>query len=128
MWHQVQKKCFRSLADKWDAFPFGEMRGCATEDVCLFYISHFPLRIKSRDIFELFACIGEVEEVVISPRRNKWGRRFGFARFSGVEDNIVLGVNLDNVMIDGSKLHANQCVFAVFGSLEESYVEGFNGD
>lgn len=51
-------------------------------------------------------------EVVISPRMNKLGRRFGFARFREVEDVIMLVVRLDNIMIDGKKIHANPPRFA----------------
>lgn len=100
------------------------MRGCSREAVTSFYFSHFPDRIKSCDMFKLFACIGEVVEVVISPRRNKWGRRFSFARFSRVDDIRVLGVRLDNIMIDGSKFHANRPRFNRRGVPGEGFGDG----
>ncbi|XP_058784296.1 uncharacterized protein LOC131659072 [Vicia villosa] len=60
------------------------------------------------DIFNLFGCVGEILEVVIPPWRNKFGKRFGFARFKEVKDERMLAVKLDNIQIDGRKIHANQ--------------------
>ncbi|XP_058775601.1 uncharacterized protein LOC131649870 [Vicia villosa] len=71
------------------------------------YFSEVPDRVKAREIFGLFGCIGEIVEVVIPPKRNKLGKRFGFARFKDVEDVRRLAVKLDNVFIDGTKIHAN---------------------
>lgn len=59
------------------------------------------------DIFGVFDYIGNVFEVMISPRRDKWGKRFIFARFTDVEDQRLLGVKLDNVMFYGRKIHVN---------------------
>lgn len=82
-----------------------------SEIVSSFYFTQLPDRIRACDIFKLFACIGKVLEVVISPRRNKWVRHFGFAKFAGVEDCGVLGIKLDNVIIDDKKIYANQLSF-----------------
>lgn len=46
--------------------------------------------------------------MVILPRRNKFGKRFGFSCFRGVEDARMVAVKLDNISIDGKKIHANQ--------------------
>lgn len=51
-------------------------------------------------------------EVVIPPRRNKFGKHFGFARFKGVEDEILLAVKLGDIFIDGKKIHANRPRFS----------------
>lgn len=45
--------------------------------------------------------------MLISPRRNKLGRRFGFAHFLEVGDLRSLVVRLDNIMIAVSKIHIN---------------------
>lgn len=58
-------------------------------------------------MFELFGCIDEVIEVVISSKRNKWGKIFGFAKFKEVGDANLLVTKLDNIIIDGKKIHAN---------------------
>lgn len=46
-------------------------------------------------------------EVVILPKRNKLGKFFGFVRFKEVEDERIFAVKLDNVIINGKKIHAN---------------------
>lgn len=63
-------------------------------------------------MFELFGCHREVVEVMISPRRNRLGRCFRFARFRGAEDIRMLAVRLDNIMVYGKKIHLNQPSFA----------------
>lgn len=45
-------------------------------------------------------------EVSISRRRNKVGKRFGFARFIEKSDSRMLAVRVDNIQI-GGKIHAN---------------------
>lgn len=73
----------------------------------LLFSSEYPERIRAIDIFQLFGCIGDVVEMVIPPRRNKLGKRFGFGRFKGVDDVRLLAVKLDNILIDDKKIHAN---------------------
>ncbi|XP_058775318.1 uncharacterized protein LOC131649579 [Vicia villosa] len=86
------------------------------EVVSSFYISEFPMRSRAVDLFNLFGCVAEVVEVVISPRNNKFGKRFGFARFRGVEDERMLAVKLENIMIDDKKIYANQPRYSRNGS------------
>lgn len=63
--------------------------------------------MKANELFELFSCNGNIVEVAISLRRNRFGKRFGFARFSEVESLRLLAVKLDNIQILGKKIHAN---------------------
>lgn len=51
--------------------------------------------------------------MVIPPKRNKLWRRFRFARFKDVEESKLLAVKLDNVIIDGRKIHVNPLRFIV---------------
>lgn len=44
---------------------------------------------------------------MIPPKLNKFGKRYGFARFTEVEDARLLAVRLDNIVIDEKKIHAN---------------------
>ncbi|XP_058733329.1 uncharacterized protein LOC131604933 [Vicia villosa] len=106
-WKTVGRRGFRNAAVKWDIFPFGGMQVGFEEEISSFYISEFSDRSRAEDIFRLFGCLGDIVEVVIPPKRNKFGRRFGFARFKGVEDARLLGVKLDNILIDGKKIYAN---------------------
>lgn len=71
------------------------------------YLSEFPERMKAAHIFNLFVEHGELAKVVIPPKRNKFGKRFGFARFRGVNDCIFLVVKLDNIFNDRNKIYAN---------------------
>ncbi|XP_058747156.1 uncharacterized protein LOC131620160 [Vicia villosa] len=80
--------------------------------VTSFYDSEFPDTYCARDLFQLFGCEGTVAEVFISPKRNGIGKRFGFARFSEVEDGRLLAVRLDNILILGKKIHVNLPRFA----------------
>lgn len=59
------------------------------------------------DIYKLFGCIEDIMEVVIPPKRNKMRKRFGYAKFKLGEDARLLALNLDNIIINGKKIHMN---------------------
>lgn len=122
-WQRARRKNFRTVVDKWDVFPQEGMQGKWSKTTTSYFISNFSDKISAKDIFQLFACIDEVAEVIISPRRNKRERRFGFARFFGVVDIRLLGVRLDNVLIDDVKLHVNLPRFGKRGVSGEGVVE-----
>lgn len=67
----------------------------------------FPYDSRAVDIFNTFKAHGDIFEVVIPPKRSKFGKMFGLARFSGVFDIIMLTVTLDNVFIDNKKIYIN---------------------
>lgn len=71
------------------------------------YLSEFLERMKAVHIFNLFVEHGELSKVVISPKRNKIGKRFDFARLRGVDDCHFLEVKLDNIFNDRNKIYAN---------------------
>ncbi|XP_058746152.1 uncharacterized protein LOC131619025 [Vicia villosa] len=122
-WQRSGRKLFRGLTPKWDCFPFGGRQSGAGVTLSSFYFSAFPDRCKAIDMFKLFGCVGEVVEVVIPPRRNKFGRRFGFARFKEVVDERMVVVRLYNILIDGKKIHANQPRFLRNGRQEGLVVD-----
>lgn len=95
------------MAARWDSFPRDGESLKGRKELCSFFISEFPERDRASNIFDVFGCIGSVVEVSISPRKNKWGKRFGFARFPEVEDQRLWGVKLDNVIFYGRNIHAN---------------------
>ncbi|XP_058766958.1 uncharacterized protein LOC131640589 [Vicia villosa] len=105
VWNSVRKKHFKAWIPRWDVFSVGKMK--EVKRLESIYVSHFPDRCKARDLFQVFGCIGEIFEVAISPRRNKVGKRFGFARFVDVADARLLAMKVDNVSFDGVKIHAN---------------------
>ncbi|XP_058739160.1 uncharacterized protein LOC131611050 [Vicia villosa] len=107
-WQRVNKRLFRNVSSKWDSFPYGGMQVEEGEVVSSFYFSEIPDRSSAGDLFNLFSCVGETVEVVIPSKRNKFGKRFGFVRFKGVKDEKLLAIKLDNIIIDGKKIHVNQ--------------------
>lgn len=113
---------------RWDVFPFGGMnRGVAAAAVTSFYVSEFPDFVNAKRLYELFGCSGSVVEVAISPRRNRIGKRYAFARFLGVDDGRILAVRLDNIMIEGTKIHVNLPRFSRANGLaagRQVFVEG----
>ncbi|XP_058765713.1 uncharacterized protein LOC131639233 [Vicia villosa] len=107
-WKRAVKKIYRNLSPRWDCFPFGGRQAGVGDMLTSIYFSNFPDRCKVMDLFKLFGCVGEVVEVVIPPKLNKFGKRFGFARFKEVEDGRMMAVRLDNILIGGNKIYANQ--------------------
>ena len=76
-------------------------------DITTFYFTRFPEHTKEKDLWAHFKKWGDVREIFIPSNRNKGGRRYGFARFKGVQDERTLERRLDNIMIDGLKLYVN---------------------
>jgi hypothetical protein len=72
-----------------------------------FFFTNFPERYGAKAIFNAFHNLGEVVEVVIPFKRDKGGRRFGFARFTDVEDMGKLEKVLDEVVFGGGKISVN---------------------
>lgn len=105
---QGGKEGLSKFTPKWDYFP--TRRGSKEVEEGGFDSIYFSMildMVKATDIYELFRCNGDIVEVNIAPFRNKIGKRFGFARFNKVEDVRMLAVRLNNIIIDGKKIHAN---------------------
>ncbi|XP_058783227.1 uncharacterized protein LOC131657893 [Vicia villosa] len=88
------------------------------------FCSNFSDRVKAEDLFALFGCVGKCVDVAISPRRNKWGKRFGFGSFREDGDARLLVVRLDAIQIDGVKIYAN---IPRFETKEAERVKVFGG-
>ncbi|PNX60436.1 hypothetical protein L195_g060180, partial [Trifolium pratense] len=58
-------------------------------------------------MFNIFQKYGEVVEVVIPAKRDRGGRRFGFARFDHVWDVRKFGFELDGIIIGRDKICVN---------------------
>ncbi|CAK8575343.1 unnamed protein product [Lathyrus sativus] len=61
----------------------------------------------AKGMFEVFKLYGLVSKVFIATRLDKKGRRYDFVRFRKVNDERILAVKLDNIQIQGRKLHTN---------------------
>lgn len=79
----------------------------STEGTVSFFFSDFSDSHGAHKMFRAFALYRKVVEVVIPPRRNKWGKRFGFARFVEVHDPRLFAVKLDNIIFGANKIHVN---------------------
>jgi RNA recognition motif-containing protein len=56
------------------------------DKITTFFITNFPENIKAADLLGTFARFWKVGEVFIPARRDRFGKRFGFARFAEVKD------------------------------------------
>jgi hypothetical protein len=90
-----------------------------------FFFTNFPDRYGAKAIFNSFHNYGEVMEVVIPIKRDKGGRRFGFARFAEVVDIYKLEKDLDNVVFGGGKISVNVSRFQ--RTVEKDDAEGREG-
>lgn len=107
-WEVVRRRNFRESGQRWDVFPLGGgMLKSNSAEITLIYSSRFPEDYSAKNFFELFGCLGKVVEVAISPRKNCFGRKFGFVRFVEVADGRLLAIKCDNVMILKKKIYAN---------------------
>ncbi|XP_058726466.1 uncharacterized protein LOC131597816 [Vicia villosa] len=77
------------------------------ELVSSFFFTEFGSRWKARDLLFEFKDFGVIDEVVIPPKRDKFGRRYGFVRFFNVEEEKLLGIKCDSTILEGRKMHAN---------------------
>lgn len=83
------------MDDRWDITNGGKQkiedkkRGLSTN----FFVTEFGNNWRANDLFMEFKDLGEIEEVVIPPRRDKYGRRYGFVRFVNVKDVKMLATN-----------------------------------
>ena len=76
-------------------------------EISSFYFTRFSDDVSKKDLWYQFKKWGDVREVFVSKQRNKNGRRYGFARFKGVNDVYILERQLDNIVIEGMKLYVN---------------------
>jgi hypothetical protein len=61
-----------------------------------------------------FSYYGDIVEVVIPAKRDKGGRRFGFARFEQVQDARLLEQELDTILVGRDKISVNLSRFHRF--------------
>lgn len=104
-WRVVTRKTWKPKENCWDLkIGKGNIEG---EEVTSYYFSEFPEDYGAKDMFDIFTYFGLMDEVIIPPRRDKRGRRYGFVRYRKVRDERMLEVELDNICIRDKKIHAN---------------------
>ncbi|MCI23748.1 RNA-binding protein 25-like, partial [Trifolium medium] len=72
-----------------------------------YFFTDFPERFGAKALFNAFDNYGDIMEVVIPTKRDKGGRRFGFARFDRVSEPRLFEGELDNIIIGGDKISVN---------------------
>ncbi|GAU31573.1 hypothetical protein TSUD_53950 [Trifolium subterraneum] len=76
-----------------------------------FFITNFPDEVTEGDLRRTFARYWKVGEVYIPAKRDKFGRRFGFARFAEVQDVQTLLEKIEGTWIGTYKIRANLSKF-----------------
>lgn len=69
--------------------------------------------------------MGKVDEIVIPPKKNWRGERYGFVRFINVENVRMLEVMLDNLWLESRKLKENVTLIKI--KLKNFPIRGVNG-
>lgn len=71
-WEKVVRKGRMGAArtTKWDMHSVSKNQK-EVKKVTYFYFSEFPYDCVARDIFDIFIEFGDLEEIIIPPRRNK---------------------------------------------------------
>jgi hypothetical protein len=72
-----------------------------------YFFTAFPNSFGAKAMFNAFQYYGDIVEVVIPAKRDKGGRRFGFARFDHVSDAYRLEYELDNIIVGRDKISVN---------------------
>ncbi|PNX93753.1 hypothetical protein L195_g016912 [Trifolium pratense] len=72
-----------------------------------YFFTDFPDSFGAKAMFNVFHHYGDIMEVVIPAKRDKGGRRFGFARFDRVADSREFESTLDNIIIGRDKISVN---------------------
>lgn len=114
------------MRPSWDIFPFNwSVKKEDTYNIFTLFCSDFPDRVRAEDLFGLFRCVGKCVKVLISPRKNKRGKRFGFSRFKEDGDARLFALKINSIQIDGRKIHANIPRFD--HNVGRSKFDGFEG-
>lgn len=106
-------------------------------EITTFFFTEFLESLKVKDRFLLFKEFKEIDEVVIPPRSDKRGKKYGYVHFFNVSGERNLVLKLDNLIMEGRKFFANLPRFVrvektLFGKVEAKgkatvYIEGGNG-
>ncbi|GLU01162.1 hypothetical protein SLE2022_184840 [Rubroshorea leprosula] len=69
-----------------------------------FFIYNFPENVEVKELWYRFQRYGKVIDVFVPKKRDKWGKRFGFLRLLGVENESQMVRRLNEIWIDSYKL------------------------
>ncbi|CAJ2644149.1 unnamed protein product [Trifolium pratense] len=109
-WKEVRSRRnrrYNNNATKPDIATDNRRRMIDETRITTYFFSDIPDSFGANAMFNVFQKYGDVVEVVIPAKRDKGGRRFGFARFDNVWDARRFGIELDNIIIGRDKIYAN---------------------
>ncbi|MCI48614.1 hypothetical protein A2U01_0069857, partial [Trifolium medium] len=78
-----------------------------TDSLVTFFFTDFPDSFGAKAMANVFQHYGDIAEVVIPARRDRRGRRFGFARFDNVVNGRRFEHELDGIIIGRDKISVN---------------------
>ncbi|GLU18305.1 hypothetical protein SLE2022_346110 [Rubroshorea leprosula] len=78
----------------------------ATRQVKTFFFYNFPENREAADLWYDFAKYGKVVDVYVPRKRDKWGKRFGFVRMAGVQNEAQMEKRLNEIWIGYYKMRA----------------------
>lgn len=106
-WRKVEHKK-RKSKPRWDSERNKRIdRSSVKRETTTLFITEFDEMWSARDLYMEFKKLGVIDEVVIPLRKDSREIRYGFVRFPGEEDDRLLATRLDNLFLEGRKLHAN---------------------
>ncbi|CAH1426204.1 unnamed protein product [Lactuca virosa] len=76
-----------------------------------FYVSNFPDTVDSKQLWQVFAKFGKIVDAYIARKQSKVGKRFGFIRFLGVQDQLAMTRGLSNIWIGNFHLYVSVARF-----------------
>ncbi|GKV49843.1 hypothetical protein SLEP1_g56570 [Rubroshorea leprosula] len=82
------------------------------EQATSFFITKFPEDVEMGDMWQAFVKCGRAIQIFIAQKRDRWGCRFGFARFLDVGNLNSLEAKLNQIKFGDQPLHANLARFA----------------
>ncbi|KAK2430753.1 hypothetical protein P8452_44114 [Trifolium repens] len=77
------------------------------DNITTFYITKFPDDVNAHDLLTSFAQFWRVAEVYIPAKKDRLGKRFGFARFLDVVDDLSLLEMIEETWFGSFKIRAN---------------------
>ncbi|CAK8541027.1 unnamed protein product [Lathyrus sativus] len=86
--------------------------GKSLQDSTTVFITGFPDHFRAKDLYKVLFDYGAIDEVAILSKKDKRGRKYGFVRFFEVADVRRLMLKMDNLFIEGRKLHADLSRFS----------------
>ncbi|GLT99078.1 hypothetical protein SLE2022_165430 [Rubroshorea leprosula] len=75
-----------------------------TRQVKTFFFYNFPEKREAADLWYDFAKYGKVVDVFVPRKRDKWGKRFGFVRMAGVQNEDQMEKRLNEIWIGYYKM------------------------